>query len=234
MPYYELNSKLIGQESLNGGKILKPKYRHYVDKSGLFRDISEPSCSVVAMSDIHSLSVEYVKALVKAKHINSNTVVIMTGDMAGTGGTGAAGDADPYPTYCYVLQHCLALYLVQGNHDIYNSEVKQLKNADGTPCCVDDIVVTTPIGTIGGVNGIVNVTEDHARHKYLEYEYMKKYERVRSQNPDIMLTHQPPRDDMIFAKLHLYGHAHAKKHYSEKGSSNSTCVNMDSRILIMK
>jgi len=230
MPYYELNSKLIGHEPLNGGKMLKPKYRHYVDKTGLFNTDTE--LSVVAMSDIHSMSVEYVTKLVKSKHINKNTIVIMTGDMAGTGRSGAAGDYDPYEMYQYVLPKCHLLYLVQGNHDIYNSKVNDMVNTDGTHCCVDNSIVNTILGTIGGVNGIITEEANHERHKYTEKEYMKKYEYVKRLNPDIMLTHQPVKDDMVFAKLHLFGHAHAKKHYYEH--NGSTCVNMDSRILIMK
>jgi predicted phosphodiesterase len=48
---------------------------------------------VLCMSDIHSATADAVTKLIKRKLVDRHTVVICTGDMAGTGSLGS--DADP-------------------------------------------------------------------------------------------------------------------------------------------
>lgn len=230
MSYCEKGKGLLGYEELNCGKTKKAKYRHYGSKKDMFSIKPEFNGTVVTMSDLHSVSFDLIKKMVKSKYIKPNSIVIMTGDMAGTGKLGPAGDADPYQLYQYMLENCASLYFVQGNHDIKNSEVYNLKNPDGTPCCVSDVVIDTPIGRIGGLDGIISKQSIPDRHKYLESEYLKRYKRVKDMKPEIMLTHQPPAEQLIFAPVHLFGHAHTDNY--NKVLNGCTCLNMDSRVFI--
>lgn len=195
-------------------------------------EIAANDLKIIAMSDMHSVTNPVVTQLIRKKHINKNTVVILTGDMAGNGRSGAPGDENPYDSYVEILKHAHSLYFVQGNHDIYDPKaLYELHNEDGTPCCVHNTVVQTPIGTIAGVNGIITPNADESRHKYTEKQYnswISKF--TKRKDIDIFLTHMPIRRENVFAKVHMYGHAHADKYYYTH--NDSLCLNMDSRVIM--
>lgn len=102
-------------------------------------------------------------------------------------------------------------------------------NNNGSPCCVHGRTVHTPIGTIGGINGIVAPEHgvNHKRHKYRTEEYYRMYDRYMKNPPDIFLTHQPP--EKPFAPIHMFGHNHWTDYYRNEGPS--LLLNMDSRVI---
>lgn len=112
--YHETGSRVFTEEILNGGKIHKKKYRHYADINTFFTAKPQASSDlkVIAMSDIHSITDKVITDLIRKKHINKNTIVITTGDMAGNGRSGAAGDDNPYDSYVKILKAAHSLYLV--------------------------------------------------------------------------------------------------------------------------
>lgn len=230
--YYQNTSRVFTTEELNGGKISKPKYQHHSDMKAFFKEVDPVVNSVIAMSDIHSVTTKTIDSMIKKKVINKNVIVITTGDMAGTGKSGPAGDANPYDDYVKILKHCYRFYFVQGNHDIYDKRVFELVNTDGVPCYVHNQVVQTPIGTIAGVSGIVVPDDkvDKSRHKYSNLDYSKWITNLKKQgNIDVMLTHMPPADDALFVPIHMFGHCHEKQYYYHR--SDSLCLNMDSRVI---
>jgi predicted phosphodiesterase len=225
--YIESGSRVFTEECLNGGNINKKKYRHYADLKRFFGDV--PVEKIIAMSDMHSITNNVIDTLVKKGNIDKKTIVICTGDMAGTGRLGAPGDANPYDSYVKILNACYLFYFVQGNHDIYDQRVFSLINTDGTPCCVHNQIIKTPIGIISGVNGISSSNVDEMRHKYDSKKYNDWIDRHRKNTDiDIFLTHMPIKYE--FARIHMFGHAHNDKYYQQRG--NSICLNMDSRVIM--
>lgn len=231
--YYSLTTRIYTEEVLNGGKMRKPKYAHHSDMKAMFGDnVPEEITGVIAMSDIHSVTGMTIDSLIKKKTINKGTIVISTGDMAGTGKSGKDGDANPYDDYLKIIPAAHSFYLVQGNHDIYDERIAELTNSDGSPCCVHGHTIQTPIGTIGGINGIVNPDNavDHTRHKYSAKEYVREYRAYIDNPPDIFLTHQPPDQHFKpFASIHMFGHCHWKDYHREE--NGCLLLNMDSRVI---
>lgn len=228
--FIENGSRVFTQEVLNDGKLTKPKYRHYSDLKACFPKADSSVTKVIAMSDIHSVTSQVVDSLIKKGNIDSSTIVICTGDMAGNGRSGPSGDCNPYDDYVKILKAARAFYFVQGNHDIYDERALKLMNSDGTPCCVHGRAIKTPIGVISGLNGITNEVEIKERHKYTNDKYKNWVKQIRKMGPiDIFLTHQPFQDNPI-APLHLFGHAHAKKFYTYNGQS--LMLNLDSRLVL--
>eukprot|EP00730_Choanoeca_flexa_P006865 TRINITY_DN12238_c2_g1_i2.p2 TRINITY_DN12238_c2_g1~~TRINITY_DN12238_c2_g1_i2.p2 ORF type:complete len:232 (+),score=38.84 TRINITY_DN12238_c2_g1_i2:1989-2684(+) len=226
--FSELKSKPdFRTEQLDRGRV-KHKSYHYCKLATTFKDTAPGVKRVVAMSDLHSLTPEIVQWLVSKKRVTSQTVVITTGDMAGAGKLGQ--DGDPIEAYKLLRDAAMAFYFVQGNHDDYNAAAFDLVNDDGTPCCVHNMVVETPLGRLGGANGIV-VADSHGngdKHKYSQKEYDTVYNHVAMQHPDIMLTHQPIAAVDACATIHLFGHAHANAYAVEP--DGRLLLNMDGRV----
>jgi predicted MPP superfamily phosphohydrolase len=217
------------EERLNRGRV-KAKSYHYCKLSPTFAMAKKNGVKrVIAMSDIHSMTADVVDWLISTRRITPQTVVITTGDMAGNGRLGE--DGDPLQQYIRLRDAALALYFVQGNHDDFNPQALALRNSDGTPCCVDGDVIQTPLGAIGGVNGIT-VLDEHvepAKHKLSAVDYNAQYRRVLSMGPTIMLTHQPvEREDMAANCIHLFGHAH-HDNYADYDETTLS-LNMDGRV----
>eukprot|EP00049_Salpingoeca_infusionum_P018209 m.356207 g.356207 ORF g.356207 m.356207 type:complete len:250 (+) comp17472_c0_seq1:189-938(+) len=249
MPMHIAGNKLFMYEKLDGGRVEKPKYRHYADLAAFFGEEAATNAAavgvtkVIAMSDIHSLSEKVVAKLIMTSQIAKNTIVLMTGDMAGTGKRGPAGDANPFDMYMRVRDAAFALYFVQGNHDIEDPRAATLTNDDGSFCCVHNTVQHTVLGTIGGVNGIRVPGTDGipARHKYPATRYEAWWANVQrlaaqassSGQLDICLSHEPPANEELFAQRHLFGHAHAPEKFFYK-HADSECLNMDSRVFLFQ
>lgn len=238
MAYNDKGPNIFIDEILNNGKIRKPKYRHYADIN-FFTNIDRQLVDcIICMSDMHSVATEVVTDLIKKKYINNRTVVIMTGDMAGNGKSGRYGDENPYDLYTLVVQHALALYLVQGNHDIYDSRINNLRNSNGSFCCVHKKIVKTPIGYISGLNGIPTDLEhqNETRHMYDHETYNKWWKKIQSSKKnkiiDLFLSHIPPADNMIFAPTHLSGHAYTDSYYKSYDNKHHLCL--DSRVIIFQ
>lgn len=207
------------------------KSLHHCRLHATFPDAPASVHKVVCMSDMHSATSEVIDKLVKSKTIDKNTIVICTGDMAGNNKMG--GDADALPDYVRLRDAAQALYLVQGNHDIYNADVMHLINDDGTWCCVDQRAVDTPLGRIAGVNGIMTDTRPTMeRHKYPKIEYMKRLKHTLALKPDILLTHTPLTDIPYNVPIHLFGHAHMDPYIDL--SHNGLRLNMDGRIFLFQ
>jgi hypothetical protein len=132
--------------------------------------------------------------------------------MAGTGDH-LGNDADPMESYLKIYDVAHTFYFVQGNHDYHNEDALQLRNEDGTYCCLDRRIQQTILGTISGLNGIIARKEpDHNLHIYEERLYMGRLNNILKRQPlvDILVTHQPLRDIHVeVPKLHLCGHWYA-------------------------
>jgi predicted phosphodiesterase len=220
------------QEDLGRGRMV-PKSMHHCDMKTTFSNVSEAIDTVVAMSDIHTANSAVVDKLIKTRCVNKRTIVICTGDMAGNGKMG--GNADPIKDYVRLRDAAAALYLVQGNHDVHNSDVLKLVNSDGTWCCVDQRAVDTPIGRIAGVNGIILPPEEKEnqpeKHKYVHADYMRRLQCSLDLKPDILLTHTPLSDVDHEVRLHLFGHDHYDE-YIDLRPNGQLRLNMDSRVFV--
>lgn len=225
-------------ETLNKGKRAYKTY-HYLENDGTF-NIVPPVRRIVCMSDIHSATPAVVSDMIKKRIINGETVVLCTGDMAGDGTMG--GDGDPIGAYRSILEHAFALYFVQGNHDTENPAVYELRNRDGTPCCVHGLCIDTIIGKVAGVNGIIG--NPSKQHRTTKDAYTAALRRVLSGGPDILLTHQPPRLEpeasTVDTKyegyppqavpLHICGHYAYEPNYRVQ-TAHGIILNCDNRIL---
>jgi predicted MPP superfamily phosphohydrolase len=186
---------------------------------------------LIIMSDMHTATGDVIDDLIKKKTINKNTIVITTGDMSGNGKMG--GDSDPYDDYVKIQQSAGYFYFVQGNHDILNEKCKDIINDDGSFCMVDGRVVNSPLGTIGGINGIETDDSkvDHNIHKYSRKTYQKKLEFALNTRPDILLTHQPIQKSRIkiLPKYHLCGHQPIEPYFVI--DDDYTMINLDNKIM---
>eukprot|EP00040_Diaphanoeca_grandis_P008982 m.47113 g.47113 ORF g.47113 m.47113 type:complete len:234 (+) comp20419_c0_seq1:130-831(+) len=189
--------------------------------------------NVIAMSDMHTATATVIDMLIQKKKINKGTIVICTGDMAGIYQQ-KGSDEDPIAEYRKLQQAALALYFVQGNHDVQNAETREMYNDDGTPCHVAGLVVETAVGSIGGVDGIIDdVKPDPSLHKYTTTEYMSMFKKVTARNPQILLTHTPLASDVMHSsKIHLYGHAPVTPY--AQITHDALSLNMDGRIFSSK
>jgi len=208
------------------------KIYYYYENNGLF---SLPkNTKLLLMSDLHTATTYIIDDLIKKKKIDKNVIVISTGDMAGNGKMG--GDADPYDDYVKINKHAKLFYFVQGNHDVFNQKCKELKNDDGTYCCVEGRVQNTPFGTISGINGIETSANKVKvlKHKYSSEIYNKRLKfSLMTFEPDIFLTHQPIKKDILekyhLPKYHLCGHYHMEDYFQT--DDDHTMINLDNRIL---
>jgi predicted MPP superfamily phosphohydrolase len=186
---------------------------------------------LIIMSDMHTATSDVFDDMIKKKIIDKNTIVITTGDMSGNGKMG--GDSDPYDDYVKIQQNAKCFYFVQGNHDILNKKCEELVNDDGSHCMVDGRLVNSPLGTIGGINGIeTNDSKvDHNKHKYSTKTYQKKLEFALNSRPDILLTHQPINKNRltILPKYHLCGHQPIEPCFVI--NSDYTMINLDNKIM---
>ncbi len=190
---------------------------------------------LVLMSDLHSLSDFIIDDLIKKKKIDSNTIVISTGDMSGNNKIG--GNGDPYTTYKKILDNSSKFYFVQGNHDIHNNKCYELKNNDGTTCLVDMIMINTPIGKISGINGIEvdDQNVNHNFHKYSNKEYNERLTKVLELEPDIILSHQPITNinfEKYNVKYYICGHYGIEPFIEIK--NNISFINLDNKVLIFE
>lgn len=217
------------KEELRNGHF-KAKSMHFCSLKSMWPDFVGKR--VVAMSDIHGATTESITKLIKRKLIDDETIVLCTGDMAGTGRVGS--NDDPFDDYVTLKNACRALYLVQGNHDVFNAGVMTLMNRDGSPCCVHRQVIQTPLGRLGGINGIM-VDDDKANkqlHKFTSSDYTKWLNQVLQQKPDILLTHTPVKTPRS-VPLHLFGHDHFENYIDIVGP-NCLKLNMDCRIFVFQ
>lgn len=147
------------------------------------------------------------------------------------------GNGDPYNSYKKILENSNKFYFVQGNHDIYDDKFNSLKNNDLTPCAVDSIVVDTPIGRIGGINGIEvdDNNIDNNYHKYSSEEYNEKLLNILELNPDIILSHQPISNiDFSEHKVKYYISGHCKIDPFIQIKDDLALINVDNKILILE
>lgn len=210
------------------GKRIRKMY-HYMQNRGMFK-IPESVDKLIVMSDIHSATPEVVGDMIANDIINKDTIVLSMGDMSGNFELG--GNGDPINEYRAIRDAARAFYFVQGNHDEQNSSAEALKNDDGTRCCVDRRVQDTPIGKIGGVNGIISRGQKPPRpqlHIYHQDTYLQRLKNVLASKPDILMTHQPVRlsSELYQPKLRLCGHCHA----SDDRFLKNDFINCDNRIL---
>lgn len=115
--------------------------------------------------------------------------------------------------------------------------VLRLQNKDGTYCCLDRRVQTTPLGRIGGISGIIaKKAPNHELHIYEERLYMGRLKSVLEREPDILVTHQPLKDHDLtyYPKLHLCGHWYATDdEYIKEVRPGRYLIICDSRILVI-
>ncbi len=160
-------------------------------------------------------------------------------------------DGDPTPTYQFIRNRAKALYIIQGNHDLPPSNIKDLtemKNNDGTYCYLPDgKPVNTLVGKIGGVHGIIS---DHKHpYKKSEQQYIRLLHKVLQNRLDILVTHDTPsfyyekhtecigKKQLYEAvrnykpKIYIYGHCHHPFFYKNK--VNIHFFNVDARVLII-
>ena len=224
------------------GKKLKPKPKTFYTfkNNGFFTLDSETR--LLIMSDIHSITLDVIDSLVKKKKIDKNTIVITCGDMAGNGHIG--GDGNPYDSYVKILESSKLFFFVQGNHDDFDKRANLLKNSDGSTCCVEGILQTTPIGTITGLNGVIAKDKyvNPKKHKYSQELYYERLDYILKLKPDIVLTHQPLSDDDItrqksihVPKIRICGHQHNEdwfvmSHNQDTGKLEHISMNMDNKI----
>ncbi len=197
---------------------------------------------VILMSDLHSealRTVQQLQNLVKLK----DYIVLSVGDMAGTSIAGV--DADPTQVYEFLAKEARAFYFVQGNHDIPdpNGRESQLTNADNSKCWISNgQIVNTPIGKIGGINGIIS----NKKHPYKlpENVFYGIVKSTLKQLPDIFLSHETPQipgniGQYAFFKIiehytpliHIFGHCHHGKFHTLHDGTNF--INADARVLII-
>ena len=165
-------------------------------------------------------------------------IVLSVGDMAGDGNKGT--DADPSELYTFIKENSKSFYYVQGNHDLQSPGTVGNNIADGT-------WVTTEIGKIGGVNGIIS--DKRRLYRLSEKEFIAHIKSLLNQNIKILLTHETPAlpviDPMyktpcigqksLFLTLrgnlvHVYGHCHHSEFYHY--ISGVHFINVDSRVII--
>jgi Icc protein len=216
------------------GRKTVQKYYCYMNNEGTFRQ-TESVTRILLMSDLHSATPKIIEDLLSKGIITKTTVVLSCGDMAGNGKFG--DDSDPTESYKVISANARAFYFVQGNHDLPNPEAMALRNDDGTPCAVHGICVDTIIGRIGGVNGIIG--DPYRNERYDHKTYSRLLKDVIAQQPDILLTHQPPTVAATESEV-SYGPqrvpVHVCGHYPYEGdfmvhSQYGLVLNCDSRIL---
>lgn len=217
----------------------RPKTLHRCRLGVTWPNVDGEVKRVVAMSDIHGATHDAVAKLFKLNLIDKATVVITTGDMGGENEK-MGGLIDPTADYQVIRQACLAFYFVQGNHDVAVASHDDWRNMDGSPCYLDGRVIHSKAlnTTMGGVSGIATDIEANFRpdsHIYSSSDYHSRLERVVQQNPNVLLTHQPPNKEQPYlAPVHLFGHKHVSdSDFIEiEQTSGHLKLNMDGRIIV--
>lgn len=194
---------------------------------------------VILMSDLHNDTQLILDNLIYLHDI-SEYYVICIGDMAGDGTFG--GDGDPTEYYEFILKHAKGLYYVQGNHDLPNKKI--LTNKDKSKCMIQNGKISyTPLGKIGGVNGIIS-NRSHP-YKLPENEYLQFLNKYHGKNIDILLTHDTPKVSyigqelilnsslFIAPKVHIFGHCHYNDETMIKNINGTTFINVDARVIII-
>jgi predicted MPP superfamily phosphohydrolase len=221
---------------------MRHKSIHYCKLSDTFPDVNRDIINnIIIMSDIHGATTEAINLLIKKKLMTDKSLVITTGDMCGDPhpDKNLGTNADPYHDYVTINDTVPYFYFVQGNHDLSNRKTYDLKNVDGSSCYLDQKVISTPIGRIGGVSGIV-VPETNINdklHKYDEETYIERLTDILDRKPDVLLTHMPifnlNLDNSIMDNLlYFFGHTHYTNYIldTEPGLS----LNRDGRIFVFE
>lgn len=187
-----------------------------------------PGEKFLLSSDLHSKAMSIFRTL-DVEGLLKDANVILAGDMSGEALAKKGSDGDALPLYRFILSRAKRLYFVQGNHDIFSPEQEELKNKDGTFCCLHDKVVLTPFGKIGGINGIVG-KPNRGKHVYSKKEYNSYLQKLRQAKVDILVTHEPITDKI--ARVHLYGHHHEPL-VLDSGFVNQHRINLDARVIVL-
>jgi Icc-related predicted phosphoesterase len=209
----------------------------------------------IIMSDLHCHTNVVFTLLDKYVCLDKFTV-ICAGDMAGTKIFGS--DGDPTIFYEDILSKCGELYFAQGNHDLPSDDGKHqekklhnkiAKFKTQSMCSLNETIVKTTIGTIGGIDGTIS-NKSH-NYKMSQDEYCTKLIKLLKRNPQILVTHDTPSiplkcndginyvgNEKIYdivskykPKIHIYGHCHHPTYHNLINGVNYICA--DSRILIM-
>lgn len=208
-----------------------PVKLHYLDNDLI------PTRDVLLMSDLHSESHEVIDNLIEL-HLLENSIVFTLGDMAGNGKMG--DDGDPIDVYRRLLQNSYRFYFVQGNHDLFNPEVYELFNSDGTRCSLNGTIINIDGIKIAGIDGIIG-KENHSKHIYTKDDYFKKMKKLN--DIDILMTHdipiirKEPTDfaviphDMINNKYHIFGHHQYGK--IKNVDDGKVFYSLDRRVIMM-
>lgn len=205
----------------------------FVIKSDLF---IEP---VIAMSDIHSHAPRLIIMLDNYLYLNK-FVILTTGDMAGN--FMMECDGDPTQSYIFLNRVAKEFYFVQGNHDLPNDHHQEKKIKKKNYSMIPDgKSVTTLIGKISGVNGIIS-NRSHP-YKMPKTQYINLLRKSISTKPSILMTHDTPEipnnigDNDIFKivdksniKVHFFGHCHHDQFHHLINGTNY--FNLDDRVLI--
>lgn len=143
---------------------LEPMRNGAVEPVEILRLSDSPYPMPVAItSDLHK-DFETVLDVLETQLDPADWILIAAGDVSGTPVRGESGD----PTRQYVRAHATyrKLYFVDGNHDRPGAEAYELRNSDGTPCClqngrglVGDLVVKGVSGIVGRGNKPGSVAE---------------------------------------------------------------------------
>lgn len=200
---------------------------------------------VIMISDAHSHTQAVINYLMIHYDL-SKYIIITVGDMAGELIYGS--DGVPTEFYKQFLEHSHRFYFVQGNHDLpdENKECNKLKNKDGSLCMVHGKVFNTPIGRIGGINGIVSSRKKAHPYKIHEEKYLGYLDIYGKHRLDVLLIHDTPQhSDKVIGKpeiwdrvkkikprVCIYGHCHHQKPYYFVDGIH--LFNADSRVLIFE
>lgn len=195
-----------------------------------YENIIQSKHRIIITSDLHTKSYE-VFNLLNDQNLLDDAILICAGDMSGNGIKGNSSDS--LPLYKFLLSTKLShLYFIQGNHDLYSPEQLELRNKDGTRCCLHNQYTESPIGRIGGLNGIIG-KDDIKHHKYIESNYVKMMHKLLENQLDIFITHQPPLSiQSNKPSFHIYGHHHQSNIWSSQGLSLN--CNVDARVIFME
>jgi hypothetical protein len=162
-------------------------------------------------------------------------------------------DGNPTQFYNYLLNtiRVKKLYIIQGNHDLppkdcNNSSLEDKINIDKY-ILKNGEVITTQLGKIGGVNGIISNSNNHP-YKINEINYMSFMNNFIVNKIDILLTHDTPRfiknnqefigKDCIYEKVksikpkvYIYGHCHHPELHTIH--NNIHFLNVDGRVVLI-
>lgn len=159
--------------------------------------------------------------------------------LAGDGNRGT--DADPTELYTFISEHSKFFYYVQGNHDLHSPTTANHNISDGT-------FITTEIGKIGGINGIIS--DKRRLYRLPEKEFLTHVRTLLNQNINILLTHETPALPVLDSKyktpcigqkslyialkaplIHVYGHCHHSEFYHYISGIHT--INADARVIIV-